>query len=368
MVLEIYDCTLREGEQAEGASFSLEDRITLCKLLDEFGVDYIELGWPVTNGEIKKSFEIAQKEVKRAKIVAFGSTSIHPEPAQDRNLNSILETGVNYACIFGKTDKQHIENQLRITPLENLEKIYSSIKFLRDNGLIVFYDAEHFYDAYKKDSSYAIETLVKAIEAGAERIVLCDTNGGSLPDEVKKITEETENILKSKGLETILSVHFHNDCNLALANTLATLHYIGQVQGTINGIGERIGNLNFSEFLPVYMIKLQNKLNVNLRNLKELNEDSFRLCGVSMPEKRAFVGDSAFAHSGGVHIDAEGKGASYTHMNPELVGNKSRIVLNSGGGRSAVIQVAKRFGYELQKQDLEVRTRVDEMLDRKSVV
>ena len=123
MVLEIYDCTLREGEQAEGASFSLEDRITLCKLLDEFGVDYIELGWPVTNGEIKKSFEIAQREVKRAKIVAFGSTSIHPEPAQDRNLNSILETGVKYACIFGKTDKQHIENQLRITPQENLEKI-----------------------------------------------------------------------------------------------------------------------------------------------------------------------------------------------------------------------------------------------------
>lgn len=359
--MEIYDCTLREGEQAEGASFSFSDRIELCERLDEFGVDYIELGWPIVSEDIFESFRTVIQKMKRAQVVAFGSTSIKENPNEDKNLNSILDCGAKYACIFGKSSLSHVEKQLKISSDENLLKIFKSVKFLVDNKIKVFYDAEHYFDAYDDDKDYAINSLVKAIEGGAIRIILCDTNGGMIPEEALKIVKETYDTLKSKGFDVKLGVHFHDDSGLALANSIACLPYIMQVQGTINGIGERLGNLNFSEFLPVYVKKLGKDLNVNLKELKKLNEEAFRLAGIEIPEKRAFVGERAFMHKAGVHIDAHSKGASYEHENPEDFGNKRTILLNSLGGRSSIINIAGEFGYILDKDNIEVREKIEEL-------
>lgn len=358
MTIEIYDCTLREGEQAEGASFSLDDRLELVKLLDDFKADYIELGWPLASIEIFDSFKQAQSLVKNAKIVAFGSTSIRDIVSIDENLNSIVNTGVKYACIFGKTNLLHIEKQLKITPEKNLEKIKQSIIYLKEKGLSVFYDAEHYFDGFRKNKDYAIKSLIIAAESGAERLILCDTNGGVVPSYAKKVIIETKKELVSKGIKVPLGVHFHNDSGLALANTIISLPYIIQVQGTINGIGERLGNLNFSEFLPIYKKKLNNRINIDLKNLKKVNEEAFRLCGITMPENRPFVGDLAFAHKAGVHIDATMKGASYEHENPEEFGNKRIILMNTLGGRSSIIHIADEFGYKLDKNNEETKEKI----------
>ena len=304
MTIEIYDCTLREGEQADGASFNLDDRIELCKKLDEFGVDYIELGWPHASAEIFESFKEALKVVRHSKVVAFGSTSIKENVEDDENLKSIVKTNVKYACIFGKSSLSHVEKQLKISKEENLKKIFESVKFLVSKNIHVFYDAEHFFDGFKENSEYAIETLIMAINAGAERIVLCDTNGGVLSENAREIIKNVVEKLESNELDFKLGVHFHDDSGLALANTIACLPYIVQVQGTINGIGERLGNLDFSEFLPVYVTKMNNELNLDLKMLKEVSEAGFRHAGISIPEKRSFVGDSAFSHKAGVHINA----------------------------------------------------------------
>lgn len=364
MDLEIYDCTLREGEQAEGASFSSAERLELCKKLDEFGVDYIELGWPLASKEIFESFKVALSYVKKAKIVAFGSTSIKDDFDEDENLNSIVMCGAKIACIFGKTDAEHVEKQLKVSKEENLRKIKESIKFLIEKGLDVFYDAEHYFDGFKKDKEYAVSTLVSALQGGASRIILCDTKGGVLPEEALKIIKESKELLEEKNFKDVnFGVHFHDDSGLALANALVCIDEVVQVQGTINGIGERVGNLNFTEFLPVYIKKLGNNLNVDLTKLKKINEDAFKISGVSIPEMRAFVGDLAFAHKGGVHIDAINKGAGYEHENPEDFGNKSVVLLNSLGGRSSVVGLAKEYGYELDKKDLKVKEKIQELFE-----
>jgi len=365
-MVEIYDCTLREGEQAEGASFSNCNRLELCKRLDEFGVNFIELGWPLASSEIFESFKEALCVVKNAKIVAFGSTAINPNIEEDANLNSIVLTGVKHACIFGKTDLDHVEKQLRIGLDDNLNKIKDSVGFLVGKGLTVFYDAEHYFDGFKKDSEYAVETLVSALHGGASRLILCDTNGGVLPDEAFGVVKETIKSLKKRGFrddDINLGVHFHEDSALALANTLSCLSLIKQVQGTINGIGERVGNLNFSEFLPVYIKKLNGEADVKLEKLKELNDFAFKIAGLSAPEKRAFVGDSAFTHKAGVHIDAIKKGAGYEHVCPRDFGNKTVILLNSLGGRSSVVGLAEQFGYKLDKKDIFVKENIQELFE-----
>jgi 2-isopropylmalate synthase len=359
MKLEIYDCTLREGEQAHGASFNLNDRVYLSKLLDEFGVDYIELGWPMASDEIFNSFKEALNIVKRAKIVAFGSTSIKKDINEDLNLMTIVKTGVKYACIFGKTSIEHIEKQLKLSKEENLNKIIDSIAYLKNNGIEVFYDAEHYFDSYKENKEYTLRTLIAAIEGGAKRLILCDTRGGILPSEAEEIVKSTYEELKNKGFDFKLGVHFHNDSGLALANSLICLPYVKQVQGTINGIGERVGNLNFSEFLPVYIKKLNNKSNINLKLLKSINEEASRISGINMPEARPYIGEIAFAHKAGVHIDAHNKGASYEHENPEDFGNKRVIILNSLGGRGSVIKIAEEFGHILDKNDEKIKEKIN---------
>ena len=357
--LELYDCTLREGEQAAGASFDLAGRVELFSQLDDFGFDFIEVGWPFVSEKIKQSFELCRKIRKTAKIVAFGSTSINSDPSIDENLKSLLDSKADCACIFGKSHLDHVKKQLNISPEDNLRRIEESILFLKKNGMTVFYDAEHFFDAFKDHKEYAIKTLISAIKGGAERIILCDTNGGIMPSEAESIIKETYEELKNYNVK--FGVHFHNDCNLALANVLVCLHYIVQVQGTINGTGERVGNLNFSEFIPIYTVKLGNKLNVKSKNLKILNELAYRMAGSEIPESRAFVGETSFAHKGGVHIDAMNKGASYEHIDPETFGNHSIFLLNTMGGRTSVIEIAKMFGHELDKKDSLVKLKIEKL-------
>jgi 2-isopropylmalate synthase len=252
---------------------------------------------------------------------------------------------------------------LKITPEENLKKIFESVRFLKNHGLKVFYDAEHFFDGFKENKDYAISSLLSALDGGAERIVLCDTNGGILPEEAREILKECVIELEKHEIDFKLGVHFHDDSGLALANTIASLPYIVQVQGTINGTGERLGNLNFSEFLPVYVSKMNNELDIDLTMLKEVSEAAFRHAGINIPEKRAFVGDTAFSHKAGVHIDATKKGASYEHAIPEDFGNKRTILLNSLGGKSSVMSVAEQFGYSIDKDNLVVKEKIKQLMD-----
>ena len=359
--IEIYDCTLREGEQAAGASFNLQKRVELFKLLDNLGIEYIEVGWPVASKEIMDSFEMCNKVRKNAKIVAFGSTSRIRNAEKDKNLRSLIESGSDYACIFGKTNLAHVEKQLGITPEENLERIRESVGFLAGKMKGVFYDAEHFFDSFKENEEYALETLVNAYHAGAERLVLCDTNGGTLPNEAEKIVKTVKKSLSKVGAYGRLGVHFHDDCGLALANTLVSLPNVIQVQGTINGIGERTGGLNLGTFLPIYQEKLGGNLEIKLKNLKHVNEESFHLAGLDIPESRPFVGNTAFAHKGGTHIDATLKGASYEHINPESVGNRRVFVMNTLGGMSNVVAIASSFGYALDKKDPRVKKKAEEL-------
>ncbi len=355
--LELYDCTLREGEQAAGASFDLDGRLKVFSMLDEFGFDYIEVGWPHASKEIMDSFEACRKIRKKAKIVAFGSTSINSNPEIDENLNSLLKSKADYACIFGKSHLQHVEKQLRISKEENLTRIRESIKFLTNNGMPVFYDAEHFFDAFKDNKEYALMTIKTAMDAGAERIILCDTNGAIMPSEAKAILGETKKYL---GSESSLGVHFHNDRGLALANALICLEDIVQVQGTINGIGERVGNLDFTQFLPILKISYANRITHPqvMNKLMSLSQCVSSASGIEVPLNRPFVGEYAFAHKGGVHIDATNKGASYEHFNPEIFGNKRKIILNTLGGASCVTAVASQFGYVLDKKNPEVQKKI----------
>src|SRR3989344_8204167 len=231
--IELYDTTPRDGEQAAGASFGLEGRVELFQALDEFGIDYVELGWPVASEDIFKSFALARKVQKNAKIAAFGSTSIASNPGGDENLASIVESKPDVACIFGKTWLEHVDRQLKLTPEGNLNRIAESVSFLISRRLPVFYDAEHFFDGFKADRDYALRTLTAASKAGAQRLILCDTNGGTLTDEVISIVKETRRILNENRIETPLGTHFHNDSGVAVANALATVTYVAQVQGTI---------------------------------------------------------------------------------------------------------------------------------------
>ncbi|MEK6893284.1 MAG: alpha-isopropylmalate synthase regulatory domain-containing protein [Nanoarchaeota archaeon] len=365
MTLEIYDCTPREGSQADGAHLSLANRIALAELLDDFGVDYIELGWPISD-DVMKAFHELNGKLKKAKLTAFGSTSMSSNPSEDANLKALVESKAPYACIFGKTWLEHVERQLKLTPDENLKRIKESILFLKSKGMNVFYDAEHYFDGFKSNKEYAVKTLNEALNAGAERIILCDTNGGTLTNEVKEIVEKTTEMLVNCGFERekikcSLGAHFHDDCGLALANAIAVLPFVKQMQGTINGLGERIGNLNFSVFLPLYTLKMKQKHKVELLKIKKVNGKSFALFGLEIPERTPFVGDTAFAHKGGVHVNALERKASYEHIMPEEVGNKRRIILNTLGGRSAIISVAESLGYLIDKKNEDVKEKCQKL-------
>ncbi len=340
--LVLYDTTLRDGAQTRGLKFSLEDKLSISGKLSDFGFDYIEAGWPSSNPGDKKFFEELRGNGLKAKIAAFGMTS--PSPEKDRKIDDLLKTEADVIAIFGKTWDLHVKDVLRTTPEDNLEMISATIEYLKSHGTDVIFDAEHFFDGYKANPEYALKVLKAAKDASA--LVLCDTNGGSMPWEVDAITKAVRNEINGE-----LGLHAHNDTGMAVMNTLSSLkNGITHVQGTMNGLGERCGNLDWCEFLPLASVKLGFNLNIDMKEIFSLSRYISRMTGFSLPKNKPFVGTNAFSHKGGIHIDAMLKNPkTYEHMNPEDVGNSRLFSISEQAGRAGIVDSARLHGYRLSK-------------------
>jgi len=353
-MIKIYDTTLRDGTQSPNVNFSIRDKIEIVKALDDFGVDYIELGWPGSNKKDMEAFlEASKLKLKKAKMVAFGSTKrVGLDVEKDSNLNAILKSKVKVACIFGKTWLEHVEKQLKSEAKENLVAISDSIMFLKKNGLEVFYDLEHFFDGFKDNKVYALECLKVAANAGADCLVMCDTNGGTLPDNVALVIEEVKNFMKKEKLNARLGFHAHNDSGVAVANTLTAVNLdIDHLHVTINGFGERTGNADLCQVVPNLILKNKEKLDVKLEKLGALSDLAYTLSNIKPNSAQPYVGKNAFKHKGGIHVDAVMKGASYEHIKPELVGNQRDVVLSDLSGKANIVEVLKKFGIKVDKND-----------------
>jgi 2-isopropylmalate synthase len=362
-MIKLFDTTLRDGTQSVDVNFSVRDKIEIAKALDDFGIDYIELGWPGSNPKDMEVYQEASKLKFKAKIVAFGATkrkNINIE--EDSNLKAILNSKAPVACIFGKTWLHHVDKQLNMTKEENLQVIEESIEYLKRNKLEVFYDLEHFFDGFKDNKKYALECIETACGAGADCLVLCDTNGGSLPDEVQKIIKELKKFMEGAGLKTKLGVHFHNDSGTSVANSLLAVALgVKEVQGTINGFGERAGNADLCQIIANLALKKKLRLNVKVQKLTEISKLVYTLANIKPLGSQPFVGRNAFTHKGGIHVDAVMKGASYEHVDPNLIGNIRDIVLSDLSGKANIVEVAKKFGYKVNKDNLKVSEMLKEV-------
>ncbi len=358
--IEIFDTTLRDGAQTPGISFSLQDKLKITQLLDELGVKYIEGGWPGSNPKDVEYFNrIKSIKLKCSKIVAFGSTRRKNVVAEkDNNLIALVNSGVKTVCIFGKTWKLHIEKTLQTTPKENLKMIQDSIKFLIAHNLEVIYDAEHFFDGFKSDKSYALACLETAFLCGAKTLVMCDTNGGCLPHEISEIVSQVIDHFSrvAKQNQIVFGIHAHNDSDCAVANSIsAVLSGCSHVQGTINGLGERCGNANLCSIIPALQLKLKYKVlsEENLKKLTEVSRKIDEIANLVPNERQPYVGANSFAHKGGVHASAVYKlPKSYEHINPKLVGNERKILLSELAGKSNLLFKQKWLSVELSEENI----------------
>ncbi|HEX7004692.1 MAG TPA: citramalate synthase [Trueperaceae bacterium] len=343
--LEIYDTTLRDGTQGLAVNFTSEDKVAIARRLDAFGVDLIEGGWPGSNPKDVSFFErMRDVPLVNARLTAFGSTCRRDSAAEeDENLIRLLEVGTEVVTIFGKSWTMHVTHALGVSLEENLSMIERSVSFLRSNGREVVYDAEHFFDGYRADPEYALATLAAAAGAGASTLVLCDTNGGTLPAEVGARIREVRDRF---GLP--VGIHAHNDSELAVANSLAAVEAgASQVQGTINGYGERCGNANLISIVPNLAFKLGRPQPQRLSGLRELSRFVDERANLQPNVRAAFVGDAAFAHKGGIHVSAVNKRPeTYEHLAPELVGNSRRVLLSELSGRANVLAKSQEYGEE----------------------
>lgn len=354
--IEIYDTTLRDGAQTEDVAFSVEDKLRITEKLDEFGIHYIEGGWPGSNKRDTEFFLKAKSlRLKNVKLVAFGSTC-RPKhtPSGDSLLKELINASTEVITIFGKTWDLHVREALRCSLEENLKLIHDSIVYLKKKVPLVFFDAEHFFDGYKRNPEYALKCLQAAEEAGADRIVLCDTNGGNLPLQIVDIIR----VVKSK-IKTPLGIHAHNDSDCAVASSvMAVQEGVIQVQGTINGLGERCGNANLCSVIPNLQLKLGYRCvpQQNLKKLREVSRFVNELANLRHFKRQPFVGDSAFAHKAGVHVSAILKNPeTYEHIRPELVGNSQRVLLSDLAGKSNIIRKAQEFGIKLDPDSPELK-------------
>ncbi|NJB66749.1 2-isopropylmalate synthase [Desulfobaculum xiamenense] len=368
--ISIYDTTLRDGTQAEEISLSTADKIRIAGKLDALGVDYIEGGWPGSN-ETDRSFfqEIRQYDLSHSRIAAFGSTC-NPKgrAADDANLRALVEAEPDAVTLFGKTWDLHVTEALRVSLERNLDIISDSISHMCAHAPEVFFDAEHFFDGYRKNPDYALACLRHAHEAGAKVLVLCDTNGGSLPFEVREIVQTVRAALP----EAQLGIHTHNDSETAVANAVEAV-FAGavQVQGTINGFGERCGNANLCSIIPNLELKSGGRFRClpegRLKLLTSTSQFVSELCNLRPFMRQPYVGKSAFAHKGGVHVSAVLRNPeTYEHVRPELVGNEQRVLLSDLSGRSNILFMAKKYGYALDKNDSAVLDLLDEVKTRES--
>ena len=352
MNVKIFDSTLRDGAQAEGISFLVNDKIKIAEALDELGVDFIEAGNPGSNKKDLEFFKHAAKmKFNHSKLVAFGSTRrCNSLAASDQNLKALLEADTEYVCIFGKSWDFHVECIIGTTKEENLCMISDSISFLKENGKKVFYDAEHFFDGYKNNKEYAIETLKAAEKAGAEAIILCDTNGGTFPDEMADIVKEVK-----KEIKVSLGIHTHNDSGMAVAcSVLAVLAGCEQVQGTLLGYGERCGNANLASIIA----NLELKKNIrclpegNLSKLTPIAKTIAEISNFKLEANLPFVGSSAFAHKAGMHIDGVYKNSkSFEHVSPDSVGNERKFLISEVAGKATVLAKINKIYPDVKKDD-----------------
>jgi len=347
--IQIYDTTLRDGTQSEGFTLSSNDKVRIAQKLDELGVAFIEGGWPGSNPKDVEFFERARDmQWQNALIAAFGATCrVKGGPEDDANIKALLDSQTPVCTIFGKTSTLHVKEVLLTTFEDNLRIIEQSVAYLKANGKRVIYDAEHFFDGYKADSAYALETLQAAVRGGAETVVLCDTNGGTMPWEVERIVCELK-----LALEHPFGIHTHNDSECAVINSLTAIRQGAiQVQGTINGVGERCGNANLVSIMADLELKLGYEClpKGHLPHLYELSHFVAEVANVTPDEHLPFVGKSAFAHKGGVHVAAMRRNAqSYQHVEPELVGNKMRVVVSDLSGRGNLLSKAEEHGVEVE--------------------
>jgi 2-isopropylmalate synthase len=363
--VEIYDTTLRDGSQGEGINFSVADKLRIAEKLDAFGVHYIEGGWPGSNPKDIEFFAQAKKKkFKNARLAAFGSTRKKNVPVeQDDQVRLLIEAETPVVTIYGKTSMLHVKEVLRCTPDENLAMIGDTVRFLKDHGKFVIYDAEHCFDGYKLDPEYAIATWQAAEKAGADFVVLCDTNGGCLPAEVAAITKIAVGKLTCK-----VGIHTHDDIGLGVANALASIE-AGAVhmQGTINGYGERTGNCNLTSVIPCVALKLK-KTSVpakSLPKLKELSQFVDEIANLRHNPRQPWVGSAAFAHKGGAHVNAVQKlASSYEHIDPALVGNERNILVSDLAGRSNIVVKAQQLGLKVTNDTPELRQILDTIKQR----
>ncbi len=362
MKIQIYDTTLRDGTQAEEISFTVEDKLRVAERLDDLGVDYIEGGWPGSNPKDNEFFSRVKKlAFKNAKMTAFGSTRRKGVSAdQDKILLGLVKAQASVITIFGKSWDLHVREALNASLEENLEIIFDSIRFLKKHAEEVIYDAEHFFDGYKANPQYCLKTLQAAAQAGADRLVLCDTNGGTLPREISDLVTKV-----ARSTETPLGIHCHNDAELGVANSLAAVEAgVTQIHGTINGIGERCGNANLISIIPNLKLKMGREcVSVDqLTLLRSVSRFVYELANKKPQTNQAYVGDSAFAHKGGVHVSAILKNQkTYEHIVPEQVGNRRRVLISDLSGQSNVLYKAQEMGVNLDAKDPAVRKVVEEI-------
>ncbi|RXK82148.1 citramalate synthase [Chlorobaculum sp. 24CR] len=360
MVIELYDTTLRDGTQGEHINLSVQDKLLIAERLDEFGVDFIEGGWPSSNPKDEEFFLKAKKlNLRHARMAAFGSTARSLDNIEgDLNLLGLVRSETPVITIFGKTWKAHSVKSLGISDDENAELIHRSVRFLVEAGREVFFDAEHFFDGWKDNAAFAERMIASAVDGGASRVVLCDTNGGSLPHEIAEIVKRVRQLVAVP-----VGIHAHNDGDLAVANSVEAVRAgATQVQGTMNGIGERCGNANLVSIIPNLMLKLGEEFS-HVKDLKALTSMSkfvFEILNLPSDTKAPFVGKSAFAHKGGIHVSAVMKESSlYEHIDPALVGNRQRVLVSELAGQSNIRYKAKELGIPLPEDNALFRNLVN---------
>jgi len=348
VTIVLYDTTLRDGAQREGISFSVEDKLKIARRLDRLGIAYVEGGWPGSNPKDMAFFERATELVlEQATVTAFGSTRRADTAVEDdANVRALVAAGTRAVAVFGKSWDLHVQHVLRTTPDENLRMIADTVRHLKAGGREVIYDAEHFFDGYAADPVYALATLAAAAEAGADVLVLCETNGGALPSTVAAVVAEV-----ARATTMPLGIHAHNDGEMAVANTLAAVEAGAvHIQGTINGYGERCGNANLCSIIPALQLKMGRRClsDEQLQSLVEVAHYVSELANLRLFPHQPYVGRSAFAHKGGMHVDALFKvEESYQHVDPALVGNRRRVVVSELSGKSNVALKAEEFGLDL---------------------
>ncbi len=351
----LYDTTLRDGAQAEDVNFSGEDMVRVAKKLDQFGIHYIEGGWPGSNPRDVEFFkDMRRVKLKKAKLVAFGATRrAKLKASEDPSLRALVASGVSVATIYGKSWDFHVLRALKTTLDENLQMIRDSVVFLKKHMGEVFYDAEHFFDGYKANPGYAVKTLLAAEAAGADCLVLCDTNGGTLPADLERIIADVRRKIKAP-----FGIHAHNDSELAVANSLVAIGLGAvQVHGTINGYGERCGNANLCSIIPALKLKMGIACvsDASLAKLRDVSRYVDELANLPHRKRQPYIGDSAFAHKAGVHVDAVAKNPlTYEHIIPEQVGNKRRILVSDLAGKSNILQKAEELNVPLTKDSPEL--------------